>query len=106
MIKGVGREYLQSPLTSTSTGLSLAHFRYWFSTLQRSESKIITIMNGFTLTPCSIGSLLIISINGGLPRGVPVVRVSPSTEFPYTLAASHRLGRPWDEGTQSNFSSG
>jgi len=44
-----------------------------------------------TFTPRSIGSLLIKSINGGLPRGVPVVSKSPSIGAPNTLVASQRL---------------
>jgi len=44
-----------------------------------------------TFTPRSIGSLLIKSINGGLPRGVPVVNNSPSIGAPNTLVASQRL---------------
>lgn len=45
----------------------------------------------FTLTLLRIGSLLIISINGGLLRAVPVVILSPSIGFPCTLVASQRL---------------
>lgn len=44
-----------------------------------------------TFTPWSIGSLLIMSINGGLARGVPVVNRSPSIILPYTLVESQRL---------------
>lgn len=44
-----------------------------------------------TFTPRSIGSLLIMSTNGGFARGVPVVNKSPSIGTPYTLVASQRL---------------
>lgn len=44
-----------------------------------------------TLTPPRIGSLLIMSISGGVTRGVPVVIMSPSIGAPYTLTGSHRL---------------
>ena len=44
-----------------------------------------------TFTLRRIGSSVIISINGGLVRGVPVVISSPSTGFPCTLTASQRL---------------
>lgn len=41
-----------------------------------------------------MGSLLIMSINGGVERGVPVVIVSPSIALPNTFTASQRLDRP------------
>jgi hypothetical protein len=45
----------------------------------------------WTVTSRSMGSLLIMSINGGLLRGVPVVSKSPSMGLPNTLTASQRL---------------
>lgn len=44
-----------------------------------------------TLTPLRMGSLLIMSMRGGLARGVPVVVISPSRAYPYTFVGSHRL---------------
>lgn len=53
--------------------------------------KINRTSYSYTLIPWRTGSLLIISVNGGVPRGVPVVNKSPSMGLPYTLTASHRL---------------
>ncbi len=52
---------------------------------QQKSEKVVT------LTSPRIGSLLIMSISGGVARGVPVVVMSPSTGLPYTLTGSQRL---------------
>lgn len=66
-------------------GSSTGQIESKFTRKSRKKSKVRTF------TPRSTGSLLIMSTNGGLLRGLPVVSKSPSIGVPYTLAASQRL---------------
>lgn len=73
---------------------------FWFFLKRKQDANIVQMImyveetSQSTFTPWRTGSLLIMSINGGIPRGLPVVSVSPSTVLPYTFRASQRLDVP------------